>query len=161
MRNCFFSIVIVAITATIFSCNPVVQKFDLSKTDTIVYTKFDYSPQGRTYSITAQKDSLQLLVWNSGMDTLLSKSWPFSQDRFNALLKDLKNIKRKGARITEPEMAERSRGEEIQLKNGEERLFQGLDYGDIKDFEGADIAISSLIPNVQDFVDQTRNKAAE
>lgn len=135
-------------------------KGDLSKADKVKYSfhASSVAPQYyRGYTISVTPEELRISV-NSYGDTLLTKSRTFTKEKFEEVMEKFKNLKKSGE-IDERNIPDGGTSTSITFYKGNKILFEASDYGaDNKDFKGADIDLTYLVPDLQDLIDSTKDK---
>lgn len=165
------AILLIVASVTIFSCTNSKQKKEpeekeepkienmVTEADKIVYGFHDSSvppPYHRSYSIEVTENNLHLIIENYS-DTLLTKDWTFTKEKFNEVKERLKNLKKDGE-IDESEISDGGTSESIYLYKNGKKTFSCVDHHSTKNFSGADIDLSYLIPDLKALIKSTESK---
>ena len=130
-----------------------------------VADKIEYSHYGATvapvynrgYTISITPDQLVVTI-KSYDSVLLTKKRPFTEEQFNEVLQKFKALKKKD----EPEQGEIPVGggsQGIVFYKGDREIFTGNDYGvQARNYSGADIDLSYLVPDMEALVEGTRKE---
>lgn len=158
-KTALLSLPLCAVFCTSGSHSDTTSKKDITKADSIVYTFYDASVAPkyyRGYTISITPDELQVQV-KSYDDVLLQKTRDFSQDKFDDIKEKFKSLKKNGE-INDEEIPNGGRSQSIEIFKNKRSLFDGRDYGNTKDFKGADIDLSYLVPDIKDLIESTKEK---
>lgn len=130
----------------------------IQQSDSIVYSYYPatVAPKYyRGYTITVTDQKLGLAV-NSYSDTLLQKEWPFTEERFEEVKEKLKDLEQEGS-IDESDIGEGGTSKKLSVYQQNKLLISARDFGGSnKDYEGADINITYLIPDLQEIIASTK-----
>jgi hypothetical protein len=153
-------------SATIFSCDHFRNHLKdgreaVANADKIIYSfhASSVAPKyHRSYSIAVTENNLHLSI-NSYSDTLFTKDWPFTAAKFDEVKEKLKGLKEDGE-IDESEIADGGTSDGIALYKEGKEIFSGTDHKSTKNFSGADVNLSYLIPDLKELIESTKKEDA-
>lgn len=148
-----------ALLLTLVACESQGNKKDISNTDMVEYSFYPSSvaPQYyRGFRISVTPNTLHLAIHSYG-DTLLKKDWSFTKEEFETVKQRVSNLKVEGS-IDKSKIPDGGSTKEISLYQSGKKIFSGLDYGSTKNFSGADIDLSYLVPDLNMLVESTKNQ---